>query len=265
MTSLQIIILAIIQGITEFLPISSSGHLILLPHLTSIPDQGLAFDVALHLGSLIAVLVYFRHDIKNLITEWLSTGFTKNPSQNAILAWGIGFATIPVGLAGLLLATYIETIFRSPVIIGIGSIIFAILMYLAARYGRQLKDLNAIRMKDMLFIGLIQALALIPGASRSGVTITAGLAAGLTLKASARFSFLLSIPVILLASGYQSYKLIGTAEPMQWVELFWGALLSGIIAYITIHYFLKWIERIGLTFFVIYRIILGVILIAVFV
>ena len=174
MDMLQIVILALVQGLTEFLPISSSAHLILVPILTDWPDQGLAFDVAVHAGTLTAVVAYFRRELARMLVEWL-VSFRGRLTPDARLAWAVLIGTIPVGLAGLLFKDVIETQFRSPMVIAAATIVFGALLWVADISGRRNRDEYALSLLDVLVIGLAQALALIPGTSRSGITITAGL------------------------------------------------------------------------------------------
>ena len=259
---LEIIILALIQGLTEFLPISSSAHLLLPSKLLGWSDQGLAFDVAVHVGSLIAVLVYFRQEVIDMTRAWftdLPRIFSDSPlSQDARLAWAVILGTIPVGLAGLLFKSFIEANFRSAFVIAMMTITFGIFLWLADRKKKNTQDEYQLDFKRVLMIGIAQAIALIPGTSRSGVTMTAGLLLGLTRQAAARFSFLLSIPVITLAGGLLTFDLVQQPEPVAWADIALGTGISMISAYACIHLFLKVIERIGFMPFIIYRMILGV-------
>ncbi|MDH3527087.1 MAG: undecaprenyl-diphosphate phosphatase [Gammaproteobacteria bacterium] len=265
MDNLQAIILALLQGLTEFLPISSSAHLILMPTLFGWEDQGLAFDVAVHVGTLLAVVAYFRHDLVRLLGAWLGSLTGKGITTEARLAWLVLLGTLPVVLGGLLLHDLIETSLRSPLVIAVTTIVFALLLGWADRYSRHLRDEYTLGLKEVLIIGMAQALALVPGTSRSGITMTAGLALGLTRSAAARFSFLLSIPVIALAGGYEARKLLQLSEPVAWDALLLGTAVAGISAFLCIHFFLRLIERIGMLPFVIYRLLLGVVLFWMFV
>ena len=264
MDMLQIVILALVQGLTEFLPISSSAHLILVPILTDWPDQGLAFDVAVHAGTLTAVVAYFRRELARMLVEWLAS-FRGGLTPDARLAWAVLIGTIPVGLAGLLFKDVIETQFRSPMVIAAATIVFGALLWVADISGRRNRDEYALSLLDVLVIGLAQALALIPGTSRSGITITAGLMLGLKREAAARFSFLLSIPVIFLAGSLETLEYLSEASIQDATPLLTGALISAISAYACIHYFLKLLERIGMLPFVAYRLLLGVILVVLFI
>ncbi len=265
MDIVQIIVLAIVQGLTEFLPISSSAHLILVPKLADWPDQGLAFDVAVHLGSLIAVVTYFRKDIVQLWNGWWLSITQGQRSMYSRLAWGIIVATIPVSVIGLLFNDAISTYLRSPVVIAITTIGFGLLLWYSDYVGSNQRTDAEITWRDIIIIGCAQALALIPGTSRSGITLTAGLLLGLTRETAARFAFLLSIPTIVAAGSLETLKLVSTEDlVVDWNSLIIGTVLSALSAYICIYYFLKLINSIGLMPFVIYRLILGVILLMLF-
>ena len=257
MTTLQIIVLAIVQGLTEFLPISSSGHLVLVPYLVAWTDQGLAFDVAVHFGSLIAVVVFFREDILGLLrgSAQVVSGDVKSPQ--AYMAVAIGLGTIPAAAAGLLFASWIEANLRDPSIIVYTLAGYGILMAAADRYARRDKGIAEVRIKDALIIGVAQALALVPGTSRSGITITAGRLLGFERQDAARFSFLLSAPVILLATLYKGGELVMGVEPVAWSELALGVLVSAVVAYLSIEFFMRFVTRIGLAPFAIYRLLLA--------
>ncbi|GAB2517790.1 undecaprenyl-diphosphate phosphatase [Microbulbifer agarilyticus] len=260
METFQIVILALIQGITEFLPISSSAHLILPNQVLGWPDQGLAFDVAVHFGSLMAVLIYFRKDVWQLICDGLGGFKSGQFSDEGRLAWLIVLATIPAGLAGLAFKDFIETHLRSSAVIAATTIIFGLLLWWADVYGKRLDGLGKLNWKKALMIGAAQALALIPGTSRSGITMTAGLMLGMKREAAARFSFLMSIPVIALSALLLTLELLDT-QAVPWGSIFLGVILSGISAYLCIHFFLQFISRIGMAPFAIYRLLLGAVLI----
>ncbi len=257
MSTLEVIILSIIQGITEFLPISSSAHLILPSAIFGWEDQGIAFDVAVHVGTLLAVMLYFRQDIANLTVGWIKS-LGGQHSTDSKLAWWVILATIPAGLAGLLAADLIETFLRSPWVLAITTIVFGLLLWLADATAKQQVSMEQMNWRQALIIGLAQAVALIPGTSRSGITMTAAMLLGLDKVSAARFSFLLSIPIIVLSGGYQASKLL--SEPTQYdiSGILLGMVLSFISALICIHFFLKIISRMGMLPFVIYRLLLGV-------
>ncbi|WP_066965208.1 undecaprenyl-diphosphate phosphatase [Microbulbifer sp. Q7] len=256
METFQIIILALIQGITEFLPISSSAHLILPNQVLGWPDQGLAFDVAVHFGSLTAVLIYFRKDVWHLIRDGLGGFRSGQFSDEGRLAWLIVLATIPAGLVGLAFKDFIETHMRSSAVIAATTILFGALLWWADVHGARRDDLGKLNWKKALMIGAAQAIALIPGTSRSGITMTAGLMLGMKREAAARFSFLMSIPVIALSALLLTLELLDT-HSVPWGSIFLGIVLSGISAYLCIHFFLQFISRIGMAPFAIYRFLLG--------
>lgn len=260
MELIQIVILALVQGLTEFLPISSSAHLILFPALSGWEDQGLAFDVAVHVGTLSAVVWYFRKELAVMLRDWFASLLQRRRVGDSNLAWAVGFGTIPVGLAGLLFKDVVETSLRSPLVIAGATIVFGLLLWWADAQSRRVRDEHTIGWRDVVVIGVAQAIALIPGTSRSGITMTAGLMMGLTRAGAARFSFLLSIPVILLAGGLNTLELVESPLPVDWNSLFLGVVLSAISAYLCITLFLKALERIGMFPFVLYRLVLGVVL-----
>ncbi|MFV2059109.1 MAG: undecaprenyl-diphosphate phosphatase [Gammaproteobacteria bacterium] len=264
----QIIILGLIQGLTEFLPISSSAHLILVPVILGWKDQGLAFDVAVHIGSLIAVVMYFRKDIKNMIADWFSSIFNRSTVGDSRLAWAVLFGTIPAGIAGLLLNDFVETQLRSEIVIAYATIGFGLLLMLGDWYGNrkghQSHDEKNITWKDVVVISLFQVLALIPGTSRSGITMTAGLFMGLSRTASARFSFLLAIPIILAAGGFKTKTLLDSALPVDWNAILIGVIVSATSALFCIHFFLKLLDRFGMLPYVVYRLVLGGVLLMFF-
>lgn len=260
MSTIQVIVLAIVQGLTEFLPISSSGHLVLVPNMFGWTDQGMAFDVAMHFGSLTAVLIYFRTDIASLL-QGTSQVLTFNlQSFESRLALYIGLGTIPAAIVGLLLGDWIGENLRSPKVIAGTLAAYAVLMLIVDRFGKKTRDLKNIGIKDAILIGLAQALALVPGTSRSGITITAGLALGFSRTEAARFSFLLAVPVILLATAYELTVLAGSEASVAWGQLAFGAVISAIVAYLSIEFFMRFVNRVGLLPFALYRIALAAVI-----
>ena len=257
MGMMQLIVLAVVQGLTEFLPISSSGHLVLLPSIFGWTDQGLSFDVAVHFGSLIAVCLFFRHDIAAVLRgiRAIVTGDAK--ADDARMAWYLGFGTVPAALAGLLFASWIAANLRHPIVVVVTLAGYGILMALADRYASSERNITDVRFRDALIIGFAQALALIPGTSRSGITITTGRILGFARQDAARFSFLLSVPVILLAAMYQAVIMITGDVPVAWDNLALAVLISAIVAYISIEFFMRVVSAIGLLPFAIYRILLA--------
>ena len=261
MDILQTVILALIQGITEFLPISSSGHLILPAQLLGWTDQGLAFDVAVHLGTLTAVIVYFWKDLLAIAKDWLGSLVGRGTTDNSRLGWYLIFATLPAVVFGLILKqTGLDEAMRSVAVIAGTTLIFGALLGWADRKGTKVQALDTLTFRQAMLIGFAQALALIPGTSRSGITMTAALMMGFTRDAAARFSFLLSIPVIVGAGSLLTLDLVKGTESVDWQVLALGTLVSAISAWLCVHFFLAFINRIGLMPFVIYRMILGVVL-----
>lgn len=261
----QIVLLAVLQGLTEFLPISSSAHLILLPRIFGWTDQGLSFDVAVHVGTLSAVVGYFRHDLSSMARDWLWSLQYRKQRGDSRLAWGVLFGTLPVGLGGLLANRYGEDLLRSPLVIAAATVCFGLLLWWGDWRGSRHRNEHSLGWRDVFAIGLAQALALIPGTSRSGITMTAGLMLGLTRAAAARFSFLLSIPVILLAGLLKGYEAWHAHAAFDWQAMLGGIVISGVSAYLCIHYFLHLIERIGLLPFIAYRLALGLVLFVLFI
>jgi len=261
--TINAIVLALVQGLTEFLPISSSAHLILLPVLAGWEDQGLAFDVAVHVGTLSAVVWYFRHELLPMIGDWFGS-LRGTHTPNSRLAWAVLLGTIPVGIAGLLFNDLIELHLRSPLVIAITTIGFGLLLWWADATGSRQRDEHAIGWRNVLVMGVAQALALIPGTSRSGITITAALMMGLDRVAAARFSFLLSIPVIVLAGGLETLKLLGEGERIAWLPIGLGVLVSAVSAYLCIRVFIALLQRIGMMPFVAHRLLLGAVLLVMF-
>lgn len=264
MNELQLIVLAVVQGLTEFLPISSSGHLVLIPHVTGWPDQGLAFDIAAHLGSLVAVVFYLAPQLRQLTSGFFLSLSTRELNPDARLAWAVLLGTIPVGLVGLAAHDFIGTHLRTTFVIAMTTIVFGLALLYADVRGQRTRALAQLQWRDVLLIGLAQALALIPGTSRSGITMTAALLLGLNREASARFSFLLSIPVIVLASGKETLDLINTGMAQPWLQLFSVAAFSAVSAYACIYLFMQFIERLGMWPFALYRLLLGAVLLLVF-
>ncbi len=253
--------LALIQGLTEFLPISSSAHLILPSALFDWPDQGLAFDVAVHLGSLGAVCLSLRQLCFRVAVGVFAGGGRRYP-HHAKLGWMLVVATLPAVLAGLVFKDLIEGQLRADWVIASTTVLFGLLLWWA-HYQRGRQGLASINLARALMLGLAQALALIPGVSRSGITLTAGLWLGLTRRVAAQFSFLMSIPIIVGAAMFKTKDLLESSDPVAWDVLWLGMGVSFISAYLCIRLFLAWINRVGLLPFVWYRLGLGAILWAV--
>lgn len=261
---IRVSLLALIQGLTEFLPISSSAHLIFPSALLGWEDQGLAFDVAVHLGTLLAVITYFSKDILAILKGWGLHVARRQNSEEARLGWMLLLATLPLVVCGLLLEDIVDTYFRNTTIIATTTIIFALLLWLADKMFKGSGKLQQLSWQRYLFVGLAQVLALVPGTSRSGVTMTAALFCQLNRREAARLSFLLAIPAIAGASILLFFDLLGS-DSVNWLELAYAMLLSGMIAFLCIHYFLKLIVSVCYMPFVIYRLLLGAVLIIFFV
>ncbi len=266
MSIVQVVILAIIQGLTEFLPISSSAHLALAPWLFGWEDPGLAFDIALHLGTLAAVLIYFFKDWLQIIAQGFGLTYTndKEIGRNRSLLWMLAVASIPIGIFGLKFNKQAETIWRTPYVIGTMLIVVGILMAIAERVGKQRREIGDINFVDSICIGISQALAIVPGTSRSGITITTGLFRDLDRQSAARFSFLLSTPAIAAAAAKALYDLLkhGGLTPDIRLQFFIGIVVSAAVGCIVIGFFLKYLRNHSLMFFVYYRVIFGIIVIA---
>ena len=254
MDPIQAIVLALVQGLSEFLPVSSSGHLVLVPHFFGWPDQGLAFDVAVHVGTLFAVVTYFRRELLAMIRAWFGSLAGRGLTQDARLAWCVLLGTIPVGLAGLAFGDMIEEKLRNPLSVATALALFGLLMWLADRFGRRERDEYSVGWRDALLIGCAQALALMPGTSRSGVTMTMARTLGLTREGAARFSFLLAVPGIGMAGAYEMLKLVSAdGRAVDWPVIGLGVVVAAITGYFCIAWLLRVINRIGLAPFAIYR------------
>lgn len=256
MTILQALILGIIQGFTELLPISSSAHLALTPWLLGWPEAGLAFDTALHLGTLIAIVGYFRDEWGRLILAAISLvkkRRAETPDERRVIFLVI--ATIPAGIAGLLLDEYAETIFRSPIIIATNLVVMGVLLWAIDRYMSRERGMESMSWKDAMFVGLAQCLALVPGVSRSGSTITAGRALGLTRESAAVFSFLLSMPITLAAVAFKMPDALREAESV--VPLAVGVVAAAASAWVAIEVLLRYVARRSYGIFAVYRVVFG--------
>jgi len=266
LTILQAIILGIVQGLTEFLPISSSGHLILVPwlfnwhFLLNNPDLNKTFDVALHLGTFVAVLVYFWRDVVKLVAAWVRSITRRSLADpEARLAWLLFVSTIPAAFLGVALESFIEDRLGKPWIIAVMMIVFALVMYAVDHVAKLDRDLEALTWTDAILIGVAQAFALCPGVSRSGITMMTGLAVRLDRESAARYSFLLSVPVIGGAAAYKALQVArdglpaGTAMPF--VVGIASAAVSGMVA---IWFVLRYLKSHNFNLFVVYRIVVGV-------
>lgn len=263
MSLLESIVLGIVQGLTEFLPVSSSAHLLAVPWLMNWSEPPFVFDTSLHIGTLVALFIFFREDIFNLTKGFFKVLKTRdiNSDFNGKLSAYVLLGSIPAGLMGLLFEKKIETVLHSPYIIVVTLITWGILLWTIDKLGKKEKVLTDITIKDALFIGLAQALALVPGTSRSGVTITAALFSKFDRETAARFSFLLSIPITTAAALYKLkdlFKMNITTEVL--INFSCGVVVSGVVGYICIAYLLKFLKTKSYAVFAIYRIFAGILL-----
>jgi len=254
----QAVVMGLVQGLGEFLPISSSAHLILVPWLFKWHDPGLTFDIALHIGTLIAVIAYFWRDWIKLILG----AFQGTKTNEGRLFWYLVLATIPGAIMGLLLEEKAETVFRNPLLIAVMLIVLGVLLYWADRKGRKLTNVNNISLGQSLMIGISQALAIIPGVSRSGITMTTGLLFGLTREGAARFSFLLSAPVI-FGAGLIKVPDILANPGMVNAPFLIGMLVSALSGAASIGFLLKYVQKKNFLPFVWYRFLLGAVVLLV--
>jgi undecaprenyl-diphosphatase len=260
---LQAVVLAIVQGLTEFLPVSSSAHLILVPRFLGWPDQGQVFDLATHVGSLVAVLVYFRRELVELLAavpRLFSRDAIRTGTEPALL-FNLGIGTIPAAVAGLLFSDFVAHGARDPHLIAWTTLVFGLLLGAADWIGRGQRDEHQVSWPQALLIGSFQAIALLPGTSRSGATITAGRATGLTRPGAARFSFLLSIPVGLLVTAKETVDLLsGEGARLGALPLALGFVVSAITSFVVIAWLLRFLQRRSMLVFVVYRLLLGAVL-----
>lgn len=266
MTPFQAAVLGVVQGLTEFLPVSSSGHLILVPYFLDWPLQSLSFDIATHTGTLLAIIAYFHRDLRDLLVGFftgkpvsMDPDFAPRP-----MAWCIALGTIPAGLVGLFFQDWIEENLRSPYVVAGTTLVYGILLYIADRIGRKERPIGQLGLADALVIGCAQALALVPGTSRSGVTITAALLLGFARPAAARFTFLLIVPISVLVAAKDAKDLVeagvGAAELTPMAV---GLVTSAIVGYAVIAWLLSWLRSRSLNVFVVYRIALAAVILAV--
>ncbi|MDF1630205.1 MAG: undecaprenyl-diphosphate phosphatase [Alcanivoracaceae bacterium] len=261
---IQLLALAVIQGLTEFLPVSSSAHLILPAQLLGWEDQGLAFDVAVHIGTLAAVLWYYRSYVGRMTVGAFQGVQTRQINPDLKLALLLVWATLPAVIGGFLFKDVLEEHGRSVAVITATTLLFGALLWVADRRGSQRISLAAVGLGVATLIGLAQALALIPGTSRSGITITAALLLGLHREDAANFSFLLSIPVILGAVVLMIAELASEPQIFSMLQLLVATMASGVVAYLTIAFFIRLVNQLGMLPFVIYRLLLGLVLLVFF-
>ncbi len=262
--TVQAVWLAAIQGLTEFLPISSSAHLILMPRLFDWPDQGIAFDVAVHLGTLLAIVGYLRKDLFAIIGGWFSQWGMAGATSQSKLGWLLIIATIPAIVAGLLISKLAGTTLRDPRVIAVATVAFALLLWWVDHRSKRLRTIDDLTANDAILIGLFQVLALVPGTSRSGITMTAGLMLGLSREAAARFSFLMAVPIIGAAGCLKGVDLLREPELWQPGIFILGVAVAFITAWGVVALFIRFVERVGMLPFVLYRLVLGVALLLLF-
>ena len=262
MTTFQAIILGTLQGLTEFLPVSSTAHLRIFPALFGWGDPGTAFSAVIQLGTIAAVIIFFIRDLWRILVTWVRSLFTPSlrSDPDARIGWYILLGTLPIAVLGLLFQTQIETVFRSLWVVATTLILLGLVLWWADRTGRQRKNVDDLTLRDGLVYGFFQALALIPGVSRSGSTISAGLFLGYTREAAARYSFLLSVPAI-LASGIFQLKDISVADGPGLAPTLIATVVSFIVGYASIAWLLRYVSRNSYLPFVVYRIGLGVVVI----
>jgi undecaprenyl-diphosphatase len=264
MSLLEAIVLGLVQGLTEFLPVSSTAHLRLAPELFGWRDPGAAYSAVIQLGTTAAVLVYFARDIARLAAAWVQGLVQRAPfgTLDSRLAWYVGLGTIPIGLAGLTFKRAIETHLRSLYVIALALITLALVLWWVERRATHARGLEQMTLKDGLVVGLWQALALVPGSSRSGTTITGGLLLGLTREAAARYSFLLSIPATLLAGVFELKHLLesSAAERPSGVAMAVGAAVAFASGLAAIAGLLGYLRRRSMAVFIVYRLVLGTLL-----
>ncbi len=251
------ILLAVVQAITEFMPISSSGHLGLAGFFFGLPYQGLVFDLALHLGTLTAIVVYFRRDLAMLAREVLALRPGRAPTPGQRLALGIVLSTIPAAIVGAAMPDAFTESLRAPLLIALNLIGFGVLLGLADAKGAKVREAGSVGYRDALLIGLAQAFALIPGTSRSGVTMTMALALGLTREAAARYSFLMAVPITTLACAHGAWSYLESDEAFDLRAMALGVAVSALAGIAVIHFLLAILRRVGNLPFVVYRIVLG--------
>jgi undecaprenyl-diphosphatase len=273
MNAIQAIILGIIQGLTEFIPVSSSGHLVLVPWALGWPSPGLLFDTMLHWGTLAAVLIYFWRDWVDIIRGFFRSLFTSGPwnaepggrlaNPDNRLAWAVIIGTIPAVILGLLFKDAVEAILNTPAAVGAGMVITALILTLAERFGQRDRPLTKINLLDALLIGLAQGIAIVPGISRSGATISAGMGLRMTRDGAARYSFLLATPAILGAGLLQLFEVMKGAEPVTTpiLAIVLGTLSAAVVGYLCIRFLLAYLRRGKLYPFAIYCLVVGLIVI----
>lgn len=261
MSWFEAMVLGLVQGLTEFLPISSSAHILIVSRLFGWGDPGAAFTAVSQIGTEIAVLIYFRHDIARIVATWFRslTDASLRSSIDARMGWYVIVGTIPISVLGLTFASVIETSARNLWLVATVLIVFGVVLGLADRFGRKVKELDSLSVRDGVLFGFGQALALIPGVSRSGATISTGLALGYSRYAATRYAFLLAIPAVLASGLYEATK-IGDDPNVQWGQTILATSIALIVGYLVISWLIKWVTTRSYLPFVIYRVVLGSVL-----
>lgn len=258
MDILNIISLAIVQGLTEFLPVSSSGHLVVFSKFMGFVDQGIGIDIALHIGSLLAVLIYFKNDVAGMVREVFKAKFTVNVKEkNSRLAWMIAAASVPALICGFWLRHYHAAFFRNPNVIGFNILFYGLILYAADVFSKKEKTLETMNFADAVCIGLAQCLALVPGTSRSGITITMARILKLNRVDAAKFSMLLSVPVIAGAGVLEIYRLICSGSSSDIVFALEAVCFSFAASYAVIYFMMAWVKKFSFLVFASYRVLLG--------
>ncbi|HTI35033.1 MAG TPA: undecaprenyl-diphosphate phosphatase [Miltoncostaea sp.] len=264
MSWFEAIVLGITQGLTEFLPISSTGHLRIVPALFGWEDPGALFTAVIQLGTMAAVVIYFWRDLVRITRTWLSS--LRRPELrgelDARMGWYVIIATIPIGVFGLAFNDQIENGARNLYLIGAMLIVLGLVLGVADHIAKRVRDVDQVNRRDAIWVGLAQALALIPGTSRSGATITAGLFLGLKREAAARFSFLLSIPAVVLSGLYGLTELVSGEDDVSYSSLALATVVAFVFGYISIAFLLRWLANHSMMIFVWYRLVVGVLVLA---
>lgn len=261
MSWFEAIVLGLVQGLTEFLPISSSAHILIVSRLFGWGDPGAAFTAVSQIGTETAVLIYFRHDIARIVSTWFRSLTDKSlrSSIDARMGWYVIVGTVPISVLGLTFASVIETSARNLWLVATVLIVFGVILGLADRFGRKVKELDSLNVRDGVLFGFGQALALIPGVSRSGATISTGLAMGYSRYAATRYAFLLAIPAVLASGLYEATK-IGDDPNIQWGQTFLATGIALVVGYLVISWLIKWVTTRSYLPFVVYRVVLGSVL-----
>ncbi len=262
MTFLEAAVLGLVQGLTEFLPISSTAHLRLVPALLGWRDPGAASSAIIQLGTTVAVVAFFRRELTGILKAFLRGIFTGKPfaEMEARLGWYIGLGTIPVGICGVMLKEFIETSARSLYLIAASLIVLALVLYVAERFSRFQRTIHSIKLIDCLIVGLAQAVALIPGSSRSGTTLTAGFFLGFTREAAARFSFLLSVPAVVASGLFELYDIRHSLSGVSAMNLAIATVVSAASGFATIAFLLRYLRTHNTYVFIFYRLLIGVLI-----